>query len=39
MHFKKPALGSPHGQNVTCTDYLNLNINPLGSAPEQFDQI
>lgn len=39
MHFKKPALVSPRGQNVTCTEYLNLNMNPLGSAPEPFDQV
>lgn len=29
MHFKKPTLVSPHGQNVTCTEFLNLSINPF----------
>lgn len=29
MHFKKPTLVAPHGQNVTRTEFLNLNINPF----------
>ena len=29
LHFKKPALVSPQGQNMTCTEFLNLNVNPL----------
>lgn len=39
MHFKKPTLMSPHGQNVTHTELLNLYINPLDTTSEQFDWV
>ena len=34
------SLVSPHCENVTHMEFLNLNIiNPLGSAPKQFDWV